>query len=817
MKKNLFVKNKVSIIIAFFITLLVISLSCVLVFNLLSHNNEQAESATLVAVSNNAESTREANEIVKISPLNTLAALGTENLIVIGILAGIGGVVVCGVAGVAAKSAKQTRDNAKEAEQRKGKEKNKEDEVIVVKDLESEGFDDDTSDNVPIKEEPIAEEPVEEIVEEPIEEVAEEPVIEEKTEEIAEEPAEEVASEVIEEETVAPIESETEESADEEENGEVFTFMHGDKIVKVRFLRSFTAKLIQSDELVQSNYTDLKNHVLGYKGVKDRMSFPYDSINKGRQQLVKFVFRGKRLCVYCALDPAEVPETWHTETSEHKRYQNVPVFIRIKGTTTFGRAIKMIDMVCEKYGLQFIEDQNVDYRMPYETDEPLIERNLIKVYSDGDGDIDNATIIKAKFGDKTSSLVKDTENLPEEIDEDAIEDNDEDDEAGEVITYNDGDRIVKIRLMRSFTAKLIQAEELVQDSYATLKNHVLGYKEAKDRISFPYDSINKGRQQLVKFVIRGKRLCVYCALDPDEVPETWHTETSIYKRYQNVPVFVRIKGSVTFERARKMIDLVCKKYGLTFVADQNVDYRMSYEPNEPLIERNLIKVYADGDIDGATLVTAKYGESLNNTEDTPKESEAVEESPENLDLDEDGEENEVITITDDGKEVRVKMVRSFTAKLIQSDDDLKNYYDILKNHTLGFENASARMSFPYDSINYGKHQLVKFVIRGKSLFVYCALNPEEITESWHAEITTYKRYQNVPVSIQIKGSTTLDIAKRMINQACRNYSLKFTGEQNIDYKLPFEDNATLIDKKLIKIYSDTEINDAMLQKIKARV
>lgn len=464
-----------------------------------------------------------------------------------------------------------------------------------------------------------------------------------------------------------------------------------------------------------------------------------------------------------------------------------------------------------------------------EVKEELVEEPLADVVNDNfeeepaeaDDDI-VAEVIEEDNTDEVSNVEEASAIISEELTEESsdVEENEDDEE---VFTFMQGDKVVRVRFLRSFTAKVIQGEELLQNSYNDLKNYVMGYKGTKDRISFSYDSINKGRQQLIKFAIRGKHLCVFCALDQTEVSETWHTEVTTYKRYLNVPVFVRVKGSVTLERARKMIDLVCKKYDLTFTEKQNVDYKMPYEPNEPLIERNLIKVYSDGDIDGATLIAANFRDKLSLSENKINESEVVEEliekepenkEPEEIILDDDGEEKEEIVINDGDKVVRIRMVRSFTAKLIQGSELVQNSYNALKNHALGFENATARISFPYDSINKVRQQLIKFVIRGKDLYVYCAIKPDEITESWRAGITKYKRYQNVPVYIKIKGNTTLEIAKRMINYACKSFELKFTKEQTVNYKLPYENNAALIDRKLIKIYSDSELDSTLLIKAK---
>ena len=640
MKHKLLVRKTLLVITFLAITTLIFSGIIALALTTPTNNTEQVEKLNInyYQSSNNGY-----EEVAQTSTLTNAVSLTTENIIVVSVLMGIVGLVGAQVAFVAIKSAKQTKENSKETKNDKS-----DSDVIVADELESEGFEVEEPiaevEEEPIaevEEEPIAEveeEPIAEVEEEPITEVEEEPIVEVEEEpivEVEEEPIAEVEEELTtdvieeslintEEELIVDSEEENiqilstviendseiqEENETEEENEESITLMDGDRVVHIKMARSFTAKLIQGDEFLQTSYMQLKNHVMGYKNVKDRMSFPYDSINKGRQQLVKFVIRGKRLCVYCALNADEVPETWHTDTSTSKRYQNVPTFIRVRGSVTFSRAMKMIDLTCEKYNLLFIKDNNIDYRMPYEPNEPLIARNLIKVYADGD--TDGAKLVMAKFGD---NLIKETESEEvEEILEEKIEENidlDADGEEKEVITINDGDNVIRIRIVKSFSAKLIQGNELIQEGYNVLKNHILGYTKASSRMSFPYDSVNCGKQQLIKFVIRGKFLFMYCALQPNEVTESWHSEVTKYKRYQTVPVYIKIKGNTTIEVAKRMINQTCKKYGLKFTEAQSVDYKMPYEPNAPLIDRKLIKIYSDTTLDNSMLIKAKYGTSF---------------------------------------------------------------------------------------------------------------------------------------------------------------------------------------------------------------
>lgn len=70
-----------------------------------------------------------------------------------------------------------------------------------------------------------------------------------------------------------------------------------------RYRRSFRSRLIQNEN-IQEFYSQLKNNILGYAGVKCRMSFHYESSCVGKSLIAKFNVSGKTLCLYLALAPS---------------------------------------------------------------------------------------------------------------------------------------------------------------------------------------------------------------------------------------------------------------------------------------------------------------------------------------------------------------------------------------------------------------------------------------------------------------------------------------------------------------------------------
>ena len=147
----------------------------------------------------------------------------------------------------------------------------------------------------------------------------------------------------------------------------------------VRYKKSFTAKLIQSDDKVKAYYSLLKNELLSYNKVKSRTSWNHENFNFGKSNIARFSIRGKSLCVYFALDPAAYADTkYKVEHAESKKYEGIPCMYRIKNARRVKLALDLIAALAEKYGIQKGKQQNENYYQPYETTKVLIDIGLIK-------------------------------------------------------------------------------------------------------------------------------------------------------------------------------------------------------------------------------------------------------------------------------------------------------------------------------------------------------------------------------------------------------------------------------------------------------
>ena len=181
----------------------------------------------------------------------------------------------------------------------------------------------------------------------------------------------------------------------------------------------------------------------------------------------------------------------------------------------------------------------------------------------------------------------------------------ETDEAGTVTT---GGRRIYVMYNRSFTAKLIQADETVQAKYGRLKNELLSYKKVRSRMSWTNDSFRLGRETVAKFALRGKTLSLYLALDPASLEGTKYRyeDASSVARYAAVPVRLKLKSDRSVKYAAELIARMAEEKGAPRADIPAVDYTMPYESTEALIKRGLIKLLATDEV-GTEVVKADFG------------------------------------------------------------------------------------------------------------------------------------------------------------------------------------------------------------------
>ena len=152
--------------------------------------------------------------------------------------------------------------------------------------------------------------------------------------------------------------------------------------IRYRYNRSFSAKLIQSEDRVKRYYSELKNCILEYKKVVPRVSWRHESFRYGRPSVAKFVIRGKTLCLCLALNPADYAESKYIvdDMSRYAKFAGTPLLYRIKNDRRCRYAKELIARLFD--GAERAEREEEDFsRIPYEETQALVEKGLIRIVS----------------------------------------------------------------------------------------------------------------------------------------------------------------------------------------------------------------------------------------------------------------------------------------------------------------------------------------------------------------------------------------------------------------------------------------------------
>ena len=163
------------------------------------------------------------------------------------------------------------------------------------------------------------------------------------------------------------------------ENGNV-------RYIVIKYSKSFLAKLIQSDDETKWYYSQLKNRLCSYDGVKSRISWKWESFRSGKKTLAKLRLRGKTLSFCLALNADDYADSKYKVESlaEIKAYADTPCMYRIKNDRRLKYGGELIDELMAQNGIAEIQHGETDYAQmyPYETTEKLIELKLIKELTD---------------------------------------------------------------------------------------------------------------------------------------------------------------------------------------------------------------------------------------------------------------------------------------------------------------------------------------------------------------------------------------------------------------------------------------------------
>lgn len=160
----------------------------------------------------------------------------------------------------------------------------------------------------------------------------------------------------------------------------------------------------------------------------------------------------------------------------------------------------------------------------------------------------------------------------------------------------------------------------------------------------------------------------------------------------------------------------------------------------------------------------------------------------------------------------VRLKKSFTAKIKQSDDKVKEYYSMLKNELTSYKKLNSNVSWHADRFNFGRDTVAKINIVGKTLGLYLALDPnsEEFkTTVYHQkDVSDQKAYESTPFMVKIKSDAAAKKALRLVEALAEKLGTQ--KEENfapVNYveEMAYETTKALFDAGYIKATKEKKV------------
>ena len=151
--------------------------------------------------------------------------------------------------------------------------------------------------------------------------------------------------------------------------------------------------------------------------------------------------------------------------------------------------------------------------------------------------------------------------------------------------------------------------------------------------------------------------------------------------------------------------------------------------------------------------------------------------------------------------IEVRYRSSFMSRLIQAPTEVQEIYGALKNEILSYSGLKVKNSWNYESFNRDGEQCVKLNVRGRSVMVYLALNPKDYlgTKYRFKDMSQTPKFEKVPMLLSVRTERGLKYATELIAELMNKIGAIRGETQNVDYRMPYEDNAALALRGLVKL------------------
>lgn len=343
------------------------------------------------------------------------------------------------------------------------------------------------------------------------------------------------------------------------------------------------------------------------------------------------------------------------------------------------------------------------------------------------------------------------------------------------------------RFTYGFEAKLRNSSDEVKARYSELINEIYQYK-VNLQLSYSQIRIYKGRRTLALITFSGKTLCVSYALNPADYVNTKYKglDKSAVKRYAKTPMMLKLTSARKVQYA---------KYLMLQLADANtIGIDENQEPIAfDLSVHSVSELYVEDKMRIVILGEVPEGAETDE-EEISDEADFDAEAKEDVALEE---------FTKEGDPARYN--RSFIARIIQADDELKARYSELKNHILSYKNVYNKITWKREAFYSDKRACIAtFALRGKTLCMFLAVKPSKFAGTKYKveDRSAKKPNAKMPTMYRIRSDRSTKFAKEMLNIVFNEYGLIENPDYvPVNYRPAYKSTENLVKKGYIHVSS----------------
>ena len=108
--------------------------------------------------------------------------------------------------------------------------------------------------------------------------------------------------------------------------------------------------------------------------------------------------------------------------------------------------------------------------------------------------------------------------------------------------------------------------------------------------------------------------------------------------------------------------------------------------------------------------------------------------------------------------------KPFYERMLEADDETKEFYNELRNEFKSYRNVNARVSKGYDSFRKNRQLVARLLLSGKTIKLYLRLNAGEYEDAkYHQQyVGDKKTYAEIPMLVKVRSRRALANAKTLI-------------------------------------------------------